>query len=216
MKFYALVGSPRKKWNDDQLIDRFIDGIHDLLPDAETEKVYVYDLDFKGCRSCFGCKLKKNETGDCIIKDGIHDLLIDIRNSDGFVMASPIYFMDISGEMRSFLERLMYPGPTKKELVISTIYTMNMTEEIFKEKMAPVIGFINAYFNANFHAGEVDTITAFDTLQRKNNDLYVPGHTDHEAKAARHEVQFPIDLQNAFDAGVRFANKAKNKQDEHS
>lgn len=209
MKFYALVGSPRKKWNDDQLTDKFIEGVKSVLSDAKMEKVYVYDLDFKGCRSCFGCKLKTNETGECIIKDGIHDLLIDIRNSDGFVMASPIYFMDITGEMRAFLERLMYPGPTEKELVISTIYTMNMSEDFFAEKMAPVIGFLNAYFNQNFHAAEVDTVTSFDTLQRKNNDLYVPGKTDHDAKAKRHETQFPIDLQNAFDAGVRFAEKVK-------
>ena len=120
--------------------------------------------------------------------------------------------MDISGELRSFLERLMYPGPTKKELTISTIYTMNMTQEIFEDKMTPVINFINAYFKANFHADEVDMITSFDTLQRKNNDIYVPGHTDHDAKAARHEVQFPVDLQYAYDAGIRFANKAKNHQ----
>ena len=60
MKFYAIQGSPRKNWNDDQLLDSFIEGIHSKMPDAEVEKIYVYDYGFKGCRSCFGCKLKTN------------------------------------------------------------------------------------------------------------------------------------------------------------
>lgn len=212
MKFYALQGSPRKNWNDDQLLDSFIDGIHSVDGKAEVEKVYVYDYDFKGCRSCFGCKLKTNKTGECVIRDDIHDLLIDIRNSDGFVMASPIYFLDITGELHSFLERLMYPGPTKKELVISTIYTMNAGEDTYEKMIKPSVDIIHRYFKANFHADITDVVTAHDTLQRKNNDLYVAGHTDHSKKEARHETQWPLDLKKAYDAGVRFAGKAYEKK----
>ena len=209
MKFYAIVGSPRKKWNADQLTDSFIEGVRSVEPDAEIKKINVYDYDFKGCRSCFGCKLKTNETHECVIRDDIHDLLIDIRKCDGFVMASPIYFIDISGYLRAFLERLMYPGPVSKEIPISTIYTMNAGQEAFDKMIRPMVNIINAYFKQNFRTVVENEVLCFDTLQRKNNELYVPGKTDHEAKQKRHDVQFPIDLKNAYDAGVLFARKAR-------
>jgi multimeric flavodoxin WrbA len=41
-------------------------------------------------------------------KDDIYELLEKVRNSDGFVMASPVYFCDISGQLHCFLERLIY------------------------------------------------------------------------------------------------------------
>lgn len=216
MKFYAIQGSPRKNWNDDQLLDSFIEGIHSKMPDAEVEKIYVYDYGFKGCRSCFGCKLKTNRTGECVIRDDIHDLLIDIRGSDGFVMASPVYFLDITGQLHAFLERLMYPGPTEKKMTISTIYTMNAGEDTYKKMIKPSLDIIHMYFKANFHADMTDVITAHDTLQRKNNDLYVQGHTDHSKKEERHKTQWPQDLGKAFNAGVHFAEEALIKKDVES
>lgn len=147
MKFYAIQGSPRKKWNDDQLIDRFTEGVQSVIPSAEIEKIYVYDYQFHGCRSCFGCKLLTNKTGECVIRDDIHDLLINIRESDGFIMAAPVYFLDIPGDLHAFLERLMYPGPT-----------------------------------------------------------------DHAAKEERHKTQWPLDLQKAYEAGIRYGEKALLKK----
>ena len=48
MKIYALCASPRKKCNDDQMLDAFVEGVREEAPEAEVEKVYLYDLDFKG------------------------------------------------------------------------------------------------------------------------------------------------------------------------
>ena len=101
MKIYALCASPRKRWNSDQLLDAFVEGVCEQAPEAEVEKVYLYDLDFKGCRSCFGCKLAKGD-GSCVVRDSSHDLLIDLRTSDGFEYAAPIYFCDSPGQLRAF------------------------------------------------------------------------------------------------------------------
>lgn len=215
MKFYALNGSPRIKWNDDQLLDSFSKGIRSVDPDAEITKLNLYQLNYKGCRSCFGCKLKKNAEHDCVIRDDIHDILIDIRkHSDGFVLASPIYFLDITGEARCFLERLMYPGPTAYELPVATIFTMNAEKATFEKMIRPCIDILYMYFKANFHTEVEQEVTAHDTLQRNHNELYIAGHTDHEAKARRHETQWPIDLKNAFEAGAAYAKKAKAKKAE--
>jgi multimeric flavodoxin WrbA len=64
MKIYALNASPRKGWNSDEMLASFINGVKEVNPDIEVEKVNIYDLDFKGCRSCFACQLKSTEAGE--------------------------------------------------------------------------------------------------------------------------------------------------------
>ena len=51
MKFYAINGSPRKNKNTAQLLDKSLEGIKSVIPEAEVERINLYDLDFKGCKS---------------------------------------------------------------------------------------------------------------------------------------------------------------------
>lgn len=211
MKIYAINGSPRKKWNSAQLLEKFVEGVRSVEPEAEVEFIHVYDYNYTGCRSCFGCKRLNAKPLECVIRDDIHDILIDIRNSDGFIIASPIYFFDLSAQVKAFLERLMYPGVSEKPLPIALIYTMNATETQMEELMRHQINTTKKFLTNNFKI-EPEEVFAFDTLQRDHNELYKKGHTDMEAKANRRKIQFPIDCQNAFDAGVRMANKIKDSK----
>ena len=54
MKVIAVNGSPRKTWNTATLLQKALDGAKSV--DADTELVHLYDLNFKGCTSCFACK----------------------------------------------------------------------------------------------------------------------------------------------------------------
>ena len=65
-KIYALNGGPRKNWNTDQMLDSFIRGIRETAPEIQVEKLHVYDLDYKGCRGCLGCRMKSTENGQCV------------------------------------------------------------------------------------------------------------------------------------------------------
>ncbi|MCO5381118.1 MAG: flavodoxin family protein [Methanosarcina barkeri] len=56
MKVIAINGSPRKKWNTATLLEKALEGA--VSEGAETEIIHLYDLNFKGCTSCFACKLK--------------------------------------------------------------------------------------------------------------------------------------------------------------
>ena len=69
MKIYALNASPRKNWNSNEMLDAFIKGVSETNPDIEVEKVNIYDLDFKGCRSCFACQMKSTEDCQCLFHD---------------------------------------------------------------------------------------------------------------------------------------------------
>ena len=71
----------------------------------------------------------------CWLKDDITDLLKAERGVDGIVFASPIYYCNVTAQLRAFWERLMYPGPGGREIPTALIYTGNATEEQFREFM---------------------------------------------------------------------------------
>lgn len=208
MKVYTINGSPRKKWNTAMLLESFANGVKSVDPNAEIKTINVYDYQFTGCRSCFGCKLKKSPAGECVVRDDIHDLLMDVRSSDGIAFGSPVYFFDLSGQLRCFLERLLYPGSTEKPIHSAFIYTMNATEELMEQHFRHNLDCSAAFLTSNFKS-EPEQIFSFDTYQRdaEQEHLYRPSRQNMDAKKVRRESHFPIDLQNAYDAGVRLAKK---------
>ena len=60
IKAIFVNGSPRKKWNTFKMLESAMNGAQDA--GAECEMVNLYDIDFKGCKSCFACKLKNSKT----------------------------------------------------------------------------------------------------------------------------------------------------------
>jgi multimeric flavodoxin WrbA len=56
MKFFAVNGSPRPKCNTAHLLDKVLEGVKSVFPDAETERIDLYKIPFNGCKSCFACK----------------------------------------------------------------------------------------------------------------------------------------------------------------
>ena len=207
MIIYSINASPRKNWNDAQLLMKFKNGFLSVLPDTDYREINLYDLNYKGCYSCFGCKLKSLENIRCVVKDDIYDILYNIRHCNGFVYASPIYFSDANGELKSFFERLMYPGPVESQIPIYAIYTMNADEEKLEKVIRPALNTIKKSLRQNFKV-DVEEFFAFKTLQRNNQELYRPSsHTNPQERIERHETQWPIDLQSAYEAGIKFANK---------
>jgi multimeric flavodoxin WrbA len=56
MKIIAINGSPRKDWNIATLLNEALEGA--ASQGAENELIHLYDLNYKGCISCFACKTK--------------------------------------------------------------------------------------------------------------------------------------------------------------
>ena len=141
MKVIIINGSPRKNNNTAALCKSFSDGLASAGKGIEVEHVNLYNLNYTGCRSCFGCKLVKGGTyGKCVIKDDLYDLLPRICQADAVALGSPIYFGDMNGQMKSFLERLLFPLFTyekgyrsiaTKRMPIVMLYTMNVRKQDF-------------------------------------------------------------------------------------
>ena len=179
----------------------------------EVKRVDVFDLDYKGCRGCLGCQMKRTVEVGCVVKDGAHDLLKEIRTADGLVFATPIYFMEISAQLRALFERLFYPGfgaPPTKGLSVSAIYTMNQPQEVMEKLFRHPIDVMRRYFKELFQA-EVDEVFAFQTLQWRNNELYRFSDEFYRERVEFHEQQWDKDLRSAFAAGVHLAKCVTQK-----
>ncbi len=212
MKVLAVSGSPRKKWNTATLLNNVLEGAASC--GAETGLIHLYDFDYKGCISCFSCKLKDGKSyGKCAVNDDLTPVLDQMESVDAFILGSPIYFGEVTGEMRSFLERLLFPYLVydanhstlfKKKIKTGLIYTMGIKESNLKQ-----MGYDQRF---NFYEmlmrrifGEAESLIVTDTYQFDDYSRYVSTLFDVAEKTKRREEQFPKDCKRAFDMGVRFA-----------
>jgi multimeric flavodoxin WrbA len=212
MKVMAVNGSPRKTWNTATLLKKALKGA--ASQGADTELVHLYDLTFKGCISCFACKTRGGKSyGRCAVKDELQPILKKIEAADALILGSPIYFGIVTGEMRSFMERLLFPYFTytdppqslfPKKIPTGFIYTMNITEELMKEwGYGPLFENNQRLLEMVFGASEL--LCSFDTYQFKDYAKVVADRFDPEKKARRRQEVFPLDCDRASAMGARLA-----------
>lgn len=215
MSVIAINGSPRKKWNTATLLEKALEGA--ASQGAETELVHLYDLDFKGCTSCFSCKLKGGTSyGKCAMKDELTPVLEKLATADAFILGSPIYFGTVTGEMRSFMERLLFqyltytrpPGSLfERKIQTAFIYTMNVSEDVMKEYHYPLHIRLNENYLTRIF-GQAESLCSFETLQFEDYDKVVFNYFDPEDRKKRRIEVFPEDCRKAYELGVRLAGTA--------
>jgi len=215
MNVLAFNGSPRKEWNTATLLNKALEGA--ASQGAETELIHLYDLDFKGCWSCFTCKTKGSKSyGRCAAKDGLSPILGKVEEADAIVLGSPIYYGTVSGVMKSFMERLMFPYMTytdppqslfPKKINTGFIYTMSVTEEQMKELGWGQHSSMNAMV-MRMMFGASETLFCFDTYHQDYSKM-VANRFDPEKKAKRRKEVFPLDCEKAFEMGARFVKERK-------
>jgi multimeric flavodoxin WrbA len=212
MKVLAINGSPRKKWNTATLLQNTLDGA--ASHGAETELTHLYDLDYKGCTSCFSCKLKGGKSyGKCAVNDGLTPVLEKIPETDALILGSPIYFGTVTGEMRCFMERLLFPYLTytnppsslfKGKIRTAFMYTMNVSEQQMKDYHYTVhTGLNESVLNRTF--GHAESFFSFETLQFEDYDKVVFNYFDPEERKERRRNIFPRDCRRAYELGARLA-----------
>ena len=120
MKALFINGSPRKTWTTAQMLEKAMEGAENA--GAEVEMIHLYEDEFKGCVSCFACKVKNSKTnGLCAYKDALTPILKKAQAADIIVIGSPIYFSHPTGPVRSFMERLMFPVLTYNAKVMLSL-----------------------------------------------------------------------------------------------
>lgn len=212
MNVIGINGSPRKQWNTATLVTKALEGA--AAQGATTELFHLYDLNFKGCVSCFACKKRGGKSyGKCVLSDDLAPVLGKIATADALVIGSPIYFGTVTGETRSFLERLLFPYLTytipygtlfPKKIKTGFIYTMNVRDEQSKEYGYEQVFNTNARY-MQMLLGPAESLCAYDTCQVDDYSKVVIESFDPIHKANRHKEVLPLECRRAFELGQRLA-----------
>lgn len=103
MNILAINGSGRPLGNNYNLLNTCLESFN--KNDNTTEIIQLNDLQIKGCKSCYSCKINGSQ---CIIGDDMTLILKKILESDLLIISSPIYTWQISAQTKLFMDRL-YP-----------------------------------------------------------------------------------------------------------
>ena len=207
-KIMIIDGGPRRNMNTAQMLQKVAEGVKSVNPDIEVKTVRLYEMDYKGCMSCMVCKLKDKASNVCKFKDALTPILEEIAGADGLVLGSPIYFGDITAQMRAFLERLAFPWLSYNDYSMTAPKKMPV---ILAETMngKPMINNSNGYGsmeNCISNAlGKPWHVKAFNTYQVKNYERFELAAFSEPAKRKWREEHWEEDLQKAFDAGREMA-----------
>lgn len=98
-KVLTIETSPRKHGNTEIMAERFLEGAKEA--GHETERISLYDQNLQFCRGCLACQT----TGECVIKDDVNVMLRKIQDADVLVFSTPIYFYEMTGQMKTLLDR---------------------------------------------------------------------------------------------------------------
>ena len=217
MKFYIINGSPRRNYNTAKMLESakngIVETIKELKPEekVEIEILNIVSMNFNGCKSCFNCKkIDGKYYGKCPTKDDLTDYLEDIWMCDGVIIGSPIYFRDVTGQTRNFIERFLFPkfvygseAISPKRMPTGLIFTMNVTKEIYEQAYADIPLALSEFMETVFTKPYIEC--AFNTYQFNDYSKYENYIFSEEEKRKYQEEFFPQDLNNAYNLGVKIA-----------
>ncbi|MDU4961082.1 MAG: flavodoxin family protein [Sporomusaceae bacterium] len=213
MQVIAINGSPRKNWNTAILLEHALQGA--ASQGAATELFHLYELQFKGCISCFACKLKNGKSyGRCALRDDLTPLLQKLEQADAVIFGSPLYFSDVTGAMRSCIERMAFPylvydanysSLFPKKIQLGFIYTMNVNEG-----RAAEMGYEQLFARTEMPLqrcfGPLQSLRCYDTYQFADYARYVASAFNEADKAEQRRRQFPEDCRQAVALGERLVS----------
>lgn len=172
-----ISASPRKNGNSNMLCDRFAQGAEES--GHNVEKVFVAGKNIGYCRGCGVC----NNTHKCVQKDDMTEILDKMVAADVIVLATPVYFYSMDGQMKTFIDRTVprYTEITNKDFYF--IMTAADTEKGNLERtMETFRGFTEdclegareagiIYGTGAWQAGEIKGTPAYDEAYEMGKNI---------------------------------------------
>ena len=100
-KVLVISSSPRAGGNSDTLCDRFIAGCREAGHAAQ--KIALREKQFGFCRACYACR----KLGSCVQKDDLLPIFDSMEQADVIVLATPVYFYSICGQLKTLIDRCL-------------------------------------------------------------------------------------------------------------
>jgi multimeric flavodoxin WrbA len=107
MKAICIIGS-RKNGNTEFLVDKIVEGMEDA--GVKTKKYILGSMNIGFCKGCKYC----SESRKCIQNDDANEIIEELFKSDIVLIASPSYWGDITGQLKTFIDRCTPLCDTKK------------------------------------------------------------------------------------------------------
>jgi multimeric flavodoxin WrbA len=99
VKVLGIVGSPRKGGNTEFLVKTALKSAEDV--GADTEIINLGSMDIEPCIACDICK----EVGECAIYDDMQLIVEKLKESQGLIIGSPVYFGNVTSQTKIFMDR---------------------------------------------------------------------------------------------------------------
>lgn len=184
----GISGSPHRHGNTETLLDRFLEGARGA--GATIEKVVLKDLLYSPCRGCNAC----HKTGDCIVQDDAIVLYDKIMAVDCIAVASPIYTMGITAELKGLIDREQYLWARK--FILKTLY---FTDDHIRRHKGIFISTAGLGWD-NVFDGAFPVVTAlFNTVGFEYYDNIIANDMDRYGGIQKH----PTALADAYEKGQK-------------
>ena len=137
----VISTSLRRGSNSDMLADKFVEGA--LSAGNDVEKISLVGKDIQFCKGCFACQ----KLGRCVIKDDVNDIMAKVLKADVVCWATPIYYYEMSGQMKTLIDRMnaLYPLDYKFRDVYLLTTAAEDEEETPKRAEAGLTGWIDCF-----------------------------------------------------------------------
>ncbi|MBI2853240.1 MAG: flavodoxin family protein [Chloroflexi bacterium] len=188
MKILGIAGSPRRGGNTDLLLAEFLRGA--ASRGAEVKTIVLDQLTIAFCQHCDACL----KTGRCKIKDDMQMIYQELEAADGVVLASPIQFASVTGQMKTMMDRCQSLWAKKYVLKIPPLGEGSERKGFFisvggrrtPSLFEPALAVVKTFFHVLDikYAGEL----LFSAVDEKGEIM-----------------QHPEALRQAFEAGQKFA-----------
>ncbi len=99
-KVIVISTSLRHGSNSDMLADQFMEGAK--AAGNEVEKISLVGKNIQFCKGCLGCQ----KLGRCVINDDVNDIMAKALKADVICWATPIYYYEMSGQMKTLIDRM--------------------------------------------------------------------------------------------------------------
>ncbi|WP_005033415.1 flavodoxin family protein [Holophaga foetida] len=100
MNILVLLGSPRSQGNSATIAAHLAEAATAL--GAQVRTVELNGLSYRGCQACYACKGKAER---CVLQDDLTPVLAAVESADALVLATPVYFGDVTAQLKGFLDR---------------------------------------------------------------------------------------------------------------
>lgn len=190
LQLLCIAGSPRRGGNTDRLLNEAVAGA--AVKGMQVKQVVLSDLDIVPCQHCDGCIQLQ---GRCVIEDDMQGLHEDLRGFDRFILASPVFFMGVTAQAKTMIDRCQALWVIKYLLKLQ----VGLNKDVTRKGAFISVGATN--YNNLFH-GSVATVKSwFKTLDIEYTaDLLIPGIENYNAITSH-----PSAMKDAFAIGQRMA-----------